>query len=93
MRKDSLRAHNCRAHESDVSAAHHVQFAIRDDAQKASPRHTANTQTRDRRLLTRPSEQFPTPNHHNSTHDATIVGDDAIRFVPEPTPSPGDPDA
>ncbi|SFT04306.1 hypothetical protein SAMN04488556_4041 [Halostagnicola kamekurae] len=81
MRQDSLRAHNCRAHELGVSAVHHNQRDIPDDTQKTHPRHTASERTRDRTPPTRPFTRFfaERPKGRAIEHDEFIIaGEDAV---------------
>ena len=85
MRQDSPRAHNCRAHEPDVSAANHNQRDTPNETQKTHPRHTASARTRDRTPSTRPFTLFSAarPNGPAPDHDEFIVtGEDAIILEP-----------
>ncbi|WP_224214808.1 zinc ribbon domain-containing protein [Natrinema longum] len=51
MRKERLRAHNCRAHESGVSAAYHAQHTISDDDPRIATDGGRDTRTSDRRAV------------------------------------------
>ncbi|AHG01766.1 hypothetical protein HALLA_00310 (plasmid) [Halostagnicola larsenii XH-48] len=85
MREDSLRAHNCRAHESGVSAAHHNQRDTPDEPQKTHLRHTAGARTRDLTPPTRPFTQFfaERPKARATDHDEFIVAsEDAVILEP-----------
>ncbi|ELY92372.1 hypothetical protein C483_07953 [Natrialba hulunbeirensis JCM 10989] len=90
MRKDSPRAHNCRAHEPRASATDHDQHTAADTA-KTNPRHTTTERARDRTATRSPAE-FPAaiPTRDPATHYDTILvaGDDALLF--EPTDSDRD---
>ncbi|GAB7020957.1 hypothetical protein JCM18750_38190 [Halostagnicola bangensis] len=94
MRKDSPRAHNCRAHEPDVSDSNHDQHTTSDDTTQNTHPHPT-TRTKDSTSPPNPPKQFPakTPKHHTTArYDEIIVADDdAILFELESTP--GDPDA
>lgn len=74
MRNDSLRAHNCRAHEPAVSTEQHDDGDTPSEnanTQKTHPRHSADARTRDRSPhTTRPVESSAreSPNGSDRTH-------------------------